>query len=73
MDEIVHFLSDYGINASVQTLFENERVETSRWVFGRELTFGVRLSGDDPPHWMTNEAEHVISLDEFPVDHPPAS
>ena len=70
MDEIVLFLKQYDIDACVHVVYENERMETPPSIFNRKPKFGVLLTSNDPPHWMTKEAETVSSLEEFPVsDH----
>lgn len=50
MDEIVFYLSERRIQASLHAVFENERMESSS-MFGIS-TFGTLLESGDPPHWM---------------------
>ena len=65
MDELVLFLSQHGINASLHVVFENERLIAGASLFNKPK-FDIILDVGDPPHWMKSPV--VMSRDSNPQE-----
>mmetsp|Transcript_2467 Transcript_2467/g.4484 ORF Transcript_2467/g.4484 Transcript_2467/m.4484 type:complete len:623 (+) Transcript_2467:83-1951(+) len=56
MEEVILFLGQHGVNATLHIVYENERTMEAGSLFTKP-TFDAMLKSDDPPHWMKSKFE----------------